>query len=257
MRIPRSVPRPAWEGRVLWQNRNDSDSLPGGDTIVLKETVKNLLAQGCRVDVSLEDAPDLSDYGMVHLNNISRTRDTCEQARNAKRHGRPILLMPLYEDMDRYLVPATKLDLLYQHLSTTKTRLDFDEIKTVLSRFELPQHPLDNPVARYLGIGDKERQREILATVDYVLTSGDGESRSIEERFGPMRNMQAVHYGFNRAFLEADGAAFTAKYGLKDFVLCVGRLESRKNQWTLIEIFRALPKIKLVLIGAFSNPAIA
>ncbi len=258
MRIPQAVAvtRTGEEGRVLWQNRNDSDSLPGGDTIVLKETVRNLRAQGSLVDVCLEDAPDLSAYRMVHLNNISRTRDTLEQARNAKRRGRPALLIPLYEDMDRYLVPATKMDFLYQHLAAGKTLLPLHEIATVLSRFELPQHPLDNQVARYLGIGDKEKQREILATVDYVLTSGESESRSITERFGSMRHMEAVHYGFNPQFLEADGTAFTRKYGLKDFVLCVGRLESRKNQWSLIEIFRTLPRLKLVLIGAFSNPGI-
>ncbi|HKP95136.1 MAG TPA: glycosyltransferase family 4 protein [Fibrobacteria bacterium] len=256
MRIPQSAPRPA-AARVLWQNRNDSDRLPGGDTTVLKETVKNLQALGSLVDVSLEDAPDLSAYRVVHLNNISRTRDTLEHARNAKRRGRPSVLTPLYEDMDRYLVPATKLDLLYQRLAATGTRLSPEEIKVVLSRFELPQHPLDNPVAKYLGIGDKEKQREILATVDWVLTSGEGESRSIAERFGPMRRMEPVHFGFNRDFLAADGTAFARKYGLKDFVLCVGRVEARKNQWSLIEIFRTLPEIKLVLIGSFSNPGFA
>lgn len=259
MRIPRPDERsPAQaEARILWQNRNDSDSLPGGDTTVLKETVRNLQALGGSVDVSLEFEPDLSAYKLVHLNNISRSRDTLEQARNAKRRNRPSFLTPLYEDMDRYLVPATKLDLLYQRLAATGTRLSLDEMKVVLSRFELPQHPLDNPVARYLGIGDKAKQKEILETVDCVLTSGEGESRSIESAFGPIRRMQAVPFGFNRRFLEAEGAAFRAKHGLGEFVLCVGRLESRKNQWTLIEIFRELPHLKLVLIGSFSNPEIS
>lgn len=242
--------------RVLWQNRNDSDSLPGGDTTVVKECVANLTALGTRTDVSLEDAPDLAPFAIVHLNNISRTRDTLEQVRNAKRSNRPTVLTPLYEDMDRYLVPSTKMDLLYQRLAATKTPLALDEIGTVLSRFDLPVHPLDNPVAKYLGIGDKARQREILASVDCVLTSGEAESRSITDQFGPIRNMESLHFGFNRSFLDADGDAFSRKHGLKDFVLCVGRPEARKNQWILIEIFRTLPSMQLVLIGSFADPSL-
>ncbi|MDQ3000798.1 MAG: glycosyltransferase [Fibrobacterota bacterium] len=240
--------------RILWQNRNDSDRLPGGDTTVLKEIVKNLLGEGAKVDVSLEDTPDLASYTLVQLTNISRTRDTLEHVRNAKRGNLPTVLIPLYEDMDRYLVPATKMDLLYQQMATTKTALSLDEIRSTLSRFDLPEHPLDNHIARFLGIGDKANQKEILSGVDCVLTSGDKESRSITDHFGPMRRMETFHFGFNRDFLGSDGSAFSGKYGLKDFVMCVGRLESRKNQWSLIEIFRTLPKIKLVLIGTFSHP---
>ncbi|GEM_PF-2254224 len=240
--------------RVLWQNRNDSERLPGGDTTVLLETVKNLLALGSKVDVSYEDSPDLAPYQLVHLNNISRTRDTLEHVRNAKRRNRPTVLTPLYEDMDRYLVPATKMDLLYQQMAANQTILSLDEIKGVLSSFDLPRHPLDNSAAKHFGIGDKVKQKEILDSVDCVLTSGEVESRSITDHFGPIRHMESFQFGFNRQFLEADGRAFSEKYGLKDFVLCVGRLEPRKNQWNLIEIFRTLPHIKLVLIGIFHNP---
>src|SRR5690606_21138954 len=129
LRIPQTSIRPAPVPlRVLWQNRNDSDSLPGGDTTVLKESVGNLKGLGVAADVSLEDGPDLSSYQMVHLNNISRTRDTLAQARNAKRQKRPSLLTPLYEDMDRYLTPATKMDLLYQRMAVLKTRLSLDDL---------------------------------------------------------------------------------------------------------------------------------
>jgi GT2 family glycosyltransferase len=243
--------------RVLWQNRNDCFSFPGGDTTVVEETVANLNAMGVRTGVSLEDSPDLSGYDMVHLNNISRTRDTLEQVRNAKRRNLPTLLTPLYEDMDRYLVPATKWDMLFQRMAGTKTMLTLEEIQVVLSRFELPEHPLDDEVAKLLGIGNKGNQQEILSSVDCVLTSGPGESRTIVERFGKMRRLETVHFGFNRRFLEADGRAFSDKYGIKDFVLCVGRIEPRKNQWSLVEIFRTLPHLKLVLIGPFFNPQFA
>src|SRR5690606_5235904 len=140
----------------------------------------------------------------------------------AKRQKRPSLLTPLYEDMDRYLTPATKMDLLYQRMAVLKTRLSLDDLANVPSQFELGQHPLDNPIAQSLGIGDIPSQKEILDTVDYVLTSGEEESRLLTERFGDIRRMETARFGFNRKFLNADGAAFSRKYGLKDFVLCVG-----------------------------------
>jgi glycosyltransferase involved in cell wall biosynthesis len=256
LRIPKEFPRPAIQSRdrILWQNRSDSARLPGGDTTVIREMVTSLQALGSKVDFSIEDSPNLSNYRLVHLNNISRTRDTLAHVKNAKLQNRPTVLTSLYEDMDRYLVPATKWDLLYQLLVSKKMHFNLEDRESMLSSFDLPSHPLDNRIAKGMGIGDFTSQLEILKSVDYVLTSGAAESKSITEKFGPVPRMESVHFGFNKKFLDADGSVFSCKYGLKDFVLCVGRLEARKNQWSLIEIFRQLPKINLVLIGFFSIP---
>jgi len=241
--------------RVLLQNRTDSNSLPGGDTTVLNETYYHLLQLGGRVAISLEENPNLAEYDLVHLNNISRTKDTLAQVINARNQNRPIILTPLYEDMDKYLLPATNLEALYLRLSETGTRLSLDEIMTVAGNLELERHPLDTPIARYLGIGDFKNQKSILENTDFILTSGKIEVNTIVEKFGYANKIETLNFGFNPEFITANGNEFRNKYGLKDFVLCVGRIEARKNQFALIEIFRTLPHLKLVLIGSFSDPS--
>lgn len=249
---PAAGPRPV---SVAWRNRADMVHAKGGDGTVIEETIQALKAQGHRADIRLEPTPDLRGYDLVHLNNISRSQDTLEHLRHAKQAGKPAVLTALYEDMDRYLRPAMKTDLLFRYLATKKQAVPLDGIPHLLKSFELEQDPLDDPLARQLGIGDPVRQKEILKGVDLILTSGRRESESIRRKFGAVAPIREMHYGFNRSYRDADGRLFEQRHGLKDFALCVGRLEPRKNQWQLIEVFRSLPKLKLVLVGVFSDPS--
>lgn len=246
---------PASLPAMLWQNRDDMELAQGGDTTLVNETMGGLRELGVKVSLSLEERPALDGFGAVTLVNISRTRDTLAQLANAKARGKPTVLIPLYEDMDRYLVPAMKTDLLFRYLAIKGKQLPLDALKLVRDGFELSEHPLENPFARQFGIGDADKQRSILGDVDYILTSGKAESDSIRKKFAPKAPMEEMFYGFNRDFSSADPRAFVSRHGLKDFVLCVGRLEPRKNQWQLIEVFRSLPHLTLVLIGVFSDPS--
>ncbi|MBW8889334.1 MAG: glycosyltransferase [Fibrobacteres bacterium] len=240
---------------IAWRNRADMVAAKGGDGVVIEETMAALKAMGHRADLRLEPTPDLSAYDIVHLNNISRSQDTLEHLRHAKSLGKPTVLTSLYEDMDRYLVPAMKTDLLFRYLTTRGKVVPLEALSQLRGSFELDAHPLSDPFARRLGIGDPERQGEILLGVDLILTSGSQESESIRAKFGKTAPIAEMRYGFNRAYREADGRLFAERHGLRDFVLCVGRLEPRKNQWQLIEIFRSLPRQTLVLVGVFSDPS--
>ncbi len=54
--------------------------------------------------------------------------------------------------------------------------------------------------------------------------------------------------GADSLFEHSDGAEFKRKYGLQDFVLCVGRIEPNKNQLMLIRAMKG-SGLPLVLIG--------
>ena len=240
---------------VAWRNRADMVAAKGGDGIVIEETIRGLQGLGHRADLRLEPLPDLRAYDVVHLNNISRSQDTLEHLRHAKAAGKPTVLTSLYEDMDRYLKPAMKTDLLFRYLATKQQNVPLEALSQLRASFELDADPLADPIARQLGIGDPVRQVEILREVDLILTSGKRESESIRAKFGATAPMTEMLYGFNRQFRGADGRLFSERHGLREFALCVGRLEPRKNQWQLMEIFRSLPQMKLVLVGVFSDPS--
>ncbi len=238
--------------KVLWQSREDLDALPGGDGTVFHETLKAMKSFGIAASSSLSLSPDLKDYEIVQLNNISRTKDTHEQIVNAKRQNKKIVVHALYEDMDRYLISSNKMDMLFHAMAKNKHVFSFEQIKEAFDKLET-SNPLATQYAKYFGIGDKLKQQEILNYSDMILTSGKTESELLIEKFSIKVPIQEISYGFNSAFKNAKGNLFTQKYGLKDFVLCVGRVEPRKNQCTLIEVFRKLPHLKLVLIGDFHD----
>lgn len=66
----------------------------------------------------------------------------------------------------------------------------------------------------------------------------------------PREKIFVVPNGVDPIFANAGPDAFVEKYGLKDFILCVGRIEPRKNQLNMIRALKGC-KIPLVIIGDY------
>jgi glycosyltransferase involved in cell wall biosynthesis len=60
--------------------------------------------------------------------------------------------------------------------------------------------------------------------------------------------MHVVPNGVEERFVDAKPDQFVAKYGVRDFVLCVGRIDGRKNQLGLLRALRGL-SAPIVIIG--------
>ncbi len=238
---------------VALHNRNDSLMLPGGDTVVLEKLSQSLRTSGVNTRLCLTGTEVLGPRDIVQLVNITRAKDTYEQFLNSKRQARPSVLIPLYEDLDRYLVDATKLEMVFFRLAEQRKIMPVEDIYLVPKKFDLPVHPLEVPGCKDFGIGDHDLQAKILSGVDYILTSGKTESNLLRKKFKITAEIAEVHFGIDPALGKANGRSFSEKYGLKDFALCVGRFEIRKNQFALIEIFRNMPEKHLVLIGYFND----
>ena len=78
------------------QNRPDAISAFGGDSIQMTKTAEYLRKKGVHVDISLDLAPKLCDYDLVHLMNLTRVKFTHFQLKNAKKYGKPVILSPIY-----------------------------------------------------------------------------------------------------------------------------------------------------------------
>lgn len=237
--------------RVLLQNREDNFLLPGGDSVVLGAFEAAFKAEGVRSEICLEPAPRLDRWETVQLINITRSTDTLRQLRNARNQGRPVVLLPLYEDLDRYLERAFKLNLAYREVVRRGDILPPEEVIAFADRCQLKTHPLDNPYCKEKGIGDRVRQAEILAGASVVLTSGRHETETLRAKFRFEAETAEIRFGVAPEFRSADGEPFRRKHGVRDFALFVGRIETRKNPWTLIEVFRGLPDKRLIMVGYF------
>jgi Flp pilus assembly protein TadD len=86
-----------------------------------------------------------------------------------------------------------------------------------------------------------------------LLACGDSERRRLEEDY-PSARVHVVPFGADQ---HGDDAAaepdlFARTYGVRDYVLCVARLEPRKNQLMLLEALRDDPRPVVLVAGDFS-----
>jgi len=229
------------------QSRVTLFSVPGGDTIQMLKTKQYLERLGVECDISLELEPDLSRYDLVHLFNLMRPQEVFLQARNAKRQGKPVVLSPIYgpyTEYERYgrplpyrilarLLPPSQLEYLKVLGRAVKGREYHAGTRAVLFKGYLPL------------------VRETLQLSDFLLPNSYSEMSRLQSDFGRLAdkpflvvpNAADVHL-FDPSRVEGTG-----KYDyLKDCVLCVARIEGRKNQLNLVKAVRGAP-YSLALVG--------
>ncbi|MCE9606261.1 MAG: glycosyltransferase [Planctomycetia bacterium] len=92
-------------------------------------------------------------------------------------------------------------------------------------------------------------RRRLYHTADLLLPNSQSEAEQLMRLFEvPAEKIRVVPNGFDERFALADDQAFTRRFGLRDFVLCVGRIEPRKNQLGLIRALRNSGQT-LVILG--------
>jgi glycosyltransferase involved in cell wall biosynthesis len=93
-------------------------------------------------------------------------------------------------------------------------------------------------------------RRRLFHRADIVIATSKAESAALHSRFGlDPRKLRVVHAGIDGdRFRDARADAFTERYGLKNFVLRVGRVRRNKGQSRLIRALDGLG-LDLVIIG--------
>ena len=202
--------------RVLFQIRPNHSDQSGGDTVHAVRTAEELGALGIEADLSGALAPDLSTYDLVHLFNTELVEPTFRHTLRARGGGIPIVLTPIY-----WRPPLE------------------DESFAEVDRANLRER---DRVMRSMAFG----------LADALTPPSRAELEVISSTFSTLpRTIEIVPVGVDRAFAGGDAARFSTTYDvpLHGFVLCVGRIEERKNQLRLIEACAPLGA-PLVLVGA-------
>lgn len=92
-------------------------------------------------------------------------------------------------------------------------------------------------------------RKRVMHLADLLLPNSQAEANQLVRYFGvkPQR-IVAIPNGVDLKYASPDPRPFIDRYHLRDFFLCVGRIEPRKNQLALIRAHRGLEK-PLVIIG--------
>lgn len=237
--------------RVLIQSRENFFSMPGGDTIQITKTKKYLEDLGVHVDISLELEPDLSSYDIVHLTNITRIHETYIQLNNAIRQNKKIVLSTIFWPMEDFEKKGQKgiRKLLSNYLSLN----NIERLKALI-RF-LKEKKWNKAIKSLFFVGYVNMQKEVISRVDIFLPNALLEMQKLNETFNTnYNNFIVVPNAIDsnvakKSLLQEDNDKYEQ---FRDAIICVGRIETRKNQLALLKALEN-SNYKVVLVGQVSD----
>jgi glycosyltransferase involved in cell wall biosynthesis len=238
---------------VLLQSRGNLISKPGGDTTQITNLKNGLRQKGVRVELSTEFDPDLEGYDIVHVFNITRIHETYSHLVNARKHGKPVVCTTIYHQLSEYNRKGRQ-GIGRLCFSMVRTDSGFEYLRGIFNCLRDKKQTI--PVMNLLKIGYRKQQETVLKHADKVIFGSESERDAVLSHFTDIRHFIAddiVPVGIPVLRNNEGPAKFQDKYGLEDFVLCVGRIEDLKNQLSLLAAMNGMD-IPLVLIGSF-NPS--
>lgn len=238
--------------KVLFQSRKTLYSAPGGDTTQLLKTKEYLEKLGVQVDISLELTPDVSSYDVVHVFNLMRPQEIYLQVKNAKKHGKKVALSTIYGPYEEFEKKARCGFMHYVNQFLSITQIEYLK---VLARAIL-NFEFNKGTVIYLLRGHKGLQKKIVKMVDVFLPNSESEMRRVEKDFN-LNNPTyvSVANAVDLNVFDYDNVVVSPKVEkYRDCILCVARIEGRKNQYNVIKACMDLP-YKLVFIGKVGRNA--
>ncbi len=240
--------------RILMQNRPGFDWLPAGDSVQMEQTREALQALGVEVVISTGLAPDLSGFDLVHLFNITCLNYTYPQAMNAASKGKKFVISPVYWSFDEFIqkeqynaavspaawksaAPYRRELLLMASVVLPNARSEMAAIIRDHDTGPLRHVVVPNAVEGRFGFGDP---RWFLSNFESLWRKEKRRLKDYDPDF-PGGNSATLSHRVRRMVEQGE------------FVLCVARISSRKNQLSLITAMQGLG-IPLVCAGDVNEP---
>lgn len=224
--------------RVAFISRATLFTDQGGDTVQMTNTARHLKNIGIDVDIRLADEViRYTDYDLLHFFNIIRPADILP---HIYRSAKPYVVSTIYVDYSEYEKTERKgiPGFLFRTLSAGGI-----EYFKVIARAVVNGEKIGSP--DYIWYGHKRSVQNIIAGCALLLPNSHSEYRRLSRDF-------SVDHLYRPIPNAIDTELFVRGETLKkqnDLILCVGRLEGRKNQLNLIRAVKDSP-FQLILIGA-------
>jgi len=230
--------------KVLLAYRKDVDR-DGGAAMVMKQTHSSLLELNIDVEISYDSKPNLQGYDIIHAFNIWAPDTALAQLKYFKQSGKPIVWMPFYLHWCEYIWASTSLNGIYYQDLTVADKEKY------LNQF-YDGTLIVNGMSKY-GPNEvlpcfEDNLRQMLKCVNYVCFTSYREAQTLFQ----YTKLNAIDFSITPHGVNdlsfVNERAFQQKYGIENFVLCVGSVDIRKNQLLLIHALKETD-LHLVLIG--------
>ena len=206
--------------RVLMHNRSNVFSQRGGDTVLMERLKVALEARNVEVVFDLDGSANLAEFDIVHIFNFALPEMVRFFGERAEQARKPFVVTTLAED-----IPCFH----NQSIAYASTLMDYVARgqDSGWSQANLPQQRTVANSPRF----DNAWAADHAAA---LLSNGGGETRVLRREYGQAVRITEIKLG-STIGAPGDKQLFINQFGLSDFVLSVGRIESRKNQLMLLK----------------------
>ncbi len=226
--------------KVAFIVRSTLYATPGGDTIQVEETARELAKTGAEVDIKrTNEKITYKNYDLLHFFNITRPADILVHIQRSKK---PFVVSTILVDYSAYDKQQRRgvAGKLFRLLPT-----DGIEYVKTLYRYILRRDRLVS--ISYLWKGQRRSIREVLQKTKAVLVQDRKEYTDLVRWYQVAPPFAIIHNGINTALFAPRGSVNREE----NLVLCVARIEGIKNQYNLVQALNDT-EYKVLLIG---NPA--
>lgn len=239
--------------KVLFVNRPDSFTRPGGDVIQMLATKRALEDLDVQIDISLSENPSGKGYDLAHIFNSQIPHQEFWQLQRLRADNTPVVLSPIYWDQTETLWADLAVKAVFQGSQDQETINQ--RLKHLKERaLEVNGVTASKPPAFYTAL--KKVQRSLMREASMLLPNSMLEAREIGLQLGVLnKQYTVVPNGVNSdLFLNASPDWFVETTGLKDFIIISGRVEGRKNQALVLEALKDMAT-SVVCIGTSTDQA--
>jgi len=243
--------------KVLFQSRLDLFNKKGGDTVQILETKKALEALGVSVVIDNSINPNVSEFDIIHVFNLDWVCEPYLQISNAKKQKKPVVLSPIhhsllefekYENLNRY-----GLVKLGNFIISSQEKRDI--ARNILKGVQNLSKLYPAIVQAFMGI--RKQQYLSVSLANHILVQTELEAKDLKNDY------KTNNFPWTKVVNGIDTKKFSAGSNLKvpseNTILCVGRIEPRKNQISLAKAFikaqeqGTILDYKLVFVGGVNN----
>jgi glycosyltransferase involved in cell wall biosynthesis len=225
--------------RILFQNRINAFDNPGGDTIVMKRLKEQLDRKGVFVDFCGDPGfQNQRSYDLIHLFNLTLPHVTETFAKSAVKQNIPFVITTLQEDFPRYYHKAVAAWSWFKRYVPAQNdrRAALPPLAEVL-RAAKPTGLQTSPFAG--------------KAANALCACGEAEAALLRSVFCHDR-VAITRFGSSIKDLPAPASLFEQAFGIRDFLLCVGRVEPRKNQLMLLHALEECGEPVVFADGGFT-----
>ncbi|MDP4128773.1 MAG: glycosyltransferase [Bacteroidota bacterium] len=225
--------------KVLFITRATLFNDQGGDTIQALETAKHLEKLHIQADVKLtNEIIDYSGYDLIHFFNIIRPAAILK---HISKTDKPYVVSTIFVDYSEFETKARTG--MARFLFSLFNADQIEYLKAMARWFKNGEAPGS---FRYLWWGHKKSVRHVIRHSRALLPNSESEYKRLVAHYAVQHNYYTIPNAINQQLFIRPGENLNRD---EQMVICVGRIEGRKNQLNLIRAVKGTA-YSLKIIGA-------